>query len=188
VTVIVIGTVGMFAVCNYIHQNEYGRLKNTGEQLKDVGRFHMDEADKAYRMGNTQVADKHLTQAHKAFDRSRATFEKVISMQPISDFANTGAYFIGIDYYLEHKPEECIKAFERLIRNYPNSHYIPRAYYHIGLSYNHLSAQESDLEKKKELLDKAIENMKTLLYKYPNDQFATFARDWLTQHILTLAK
>lgn len=87
-----------------------------------------------------------------------------------SDRAQTAAYYVAITYYLEHKDDEAIIAFNDLIRRFPLSSRVPEAEYHIGLCLLR-SGQKAQ----------GIETMQTLQKRYPNTQWAGYASERLQE-------
>jgi TolA-binding protein len=88
----------------------------------------------------------------------------------VSTFARDSSYFYAISYYLEGDYQKAIEALLRLITDFPESPVVAEAYYHIGLSYTKLND-----------MNRAREAYKFLIDTYPDKQWATYARERLTE-------
>ena len=71
-------------------------------------------------------------------------FQEVIDMNPRGRSADDAQYAIASSWVWSIKtgdteaPQQAIEAFQKLIRSYPNSHYIPRAHYWLGRCYAYI--------------------------------------------------
>lgn len=71
-------------------------------------------------------------------------FQEVIDMNAQGPLADDAQYAIGSSWVWSIKvgdteaPYQAIEAFQKLIRNYPNSRYVPRAHYWLGRCYTYI--------------------------------------------------
>ena len=72
-------------------------------------------------------------------------FEKVIDRDPHGPFADNAQYAIASSWVWSIKadvpeaPQQAIEALQKLVRTYPNSQYVPHAYYWLGRCYDHIN-------------------------------------------------
>ena len=73
-----------------------------------------------------------------------AEFQEVIDADVQGPLADDAQYAIASSWLWSIKtgdieaPQRAIEAFQKLIRTYPNSQYVPRAYYWLGRCYNYI--------------------------------------------------
>lgn len=99
---------------------------------------------------------KKAAQRHAAYARGQtyataaewraliSEFQKVIDMDPQGQMADDAQYAIGSSWVWSIKagdteaPWQAIEAFQELILTYPNSRYVPWAYYWLGRCYDYI--------------------------------------------------
>ena len=85
---------------------------------------------------------KHATAAE--WRKLISEFQEVIDMDAQGPAADDAQYAIASSWVWSIKagdteaPYQAIEAFQKLIRNYPNSPYVPRAHYWLGRCYTHI--------------------------------------------------
>ncbi|NJD06395.1 MAG: tetratricopeptide repeat protein [Methylococcaceae bacterium] len=67
------------------------------------------------------------------YSEARDNFKKILDKYPLSGVADQAGYYFAITHYMEGHCEPTIAGFEDLIKRYPESVWVPEAYYHIGL-------------------------------------------------------
>jgi tol-pal system protein YbgF len=102
------------------------------------------------------------------FDLARQGFQEYVDTFPKTDLSDDAAYWIGECYAAQKKPREAIAAWERLIRQYPNSDKGAAAHLKKGLA--HL-----DLGEKAQ----AIVEIQFVVHEYPRSDEAKSARQRL---------
>jgi tol-pal system protein YbgF len=102
------------------------------------------------------------------FDLARQGFQEYLDTYPKTDLSDDSAYWIGECYAAQKKPREAIAAWERLIRQYPDSDKAAAAHLKKGLA--HL-----DLGEKAQ----AIVELQFVVHEYPRSDEAKSARQRL---------
>ena len=77
-------------------------------------------------------------------------------------------YFYAICFFKEERYQDVIKEFKSFITKYPQSDYVPEAYYHIGISYQTLK----DNPHAKKAFEKVIKD-------FPASRWAGFSKEAL---------
>ena len=88
------------------------------------------------------------------YEKARMLFAEVTLSDQKTKLAEYAAFFQAICLFKEQKFKRAIRKFEKIIREYPQSDYVPEAYYHIGLSYRSLN----NPEKAKSSFEKVIKD------------------------------
>ena len=88
------------------------------------------------------------------YEKARMLFAEVTLSDQKTKLAEYAAFFQAICLFKEQKFKRAIRKFEKIIREYPQSDYVPEAYYHIGLSYRALN----NPEKAKSSFEKVIKD------------------------------
>ena len=72
-------------------------------------------------------------------------FEKVVATDPQGPFADNAQYAIASSWVWSitagdpEAPHQAIEAFQKLVRTYPNSQYVPHAHYWLGRCYDYIN-------------------------------------------------
>jgi TolA-binding protein len=84
------------------------------------------------------LRDGILLKDLKEFSEARGNFKRVLEKYPMAGVADQASYYHAITYYMEDDCAQTIPAFKQLISQYPESVWVPEAYYHIGLCHRKL--------------------------------------------------
>jgi tol-pal system protein YbgF len=114
------------------------------------------------------------------FDRARADFfaghwglalegfETYVKMFPRTEFADDAQYYIGDTYYSQGDFESAVRAYDRVISDYPDGDKVPGAYYKRGLSLQELG-----------LVDLARQSFEFAVKNYPDTPAGIMAKQRL---------
>ena len=119
----------------------------------------------AYKNGLEELEAGDALYAAKKFNEAEILF-------PQSEYAPKSALMAAYAYYTQNYYGDAIAELTRFLRVYPNHEDIVYAEYLLGLCY-----YEQIVDEKKDLnsIIKAKKTFKTLIFKYPNTEFATDA-------------
>ena len=84
------------------------------------------------------LRDGILLKDLKEFAQARGNFKRVLEKYAMAGVADQASYYYAITYYMEDNCDRTIAAFNQLIGQYPESVWVPEAYYHIGLCHRKL--------------------------------------------------
>jgi len=96
-------------------------------------------------------------------------FEKLLQENPNTSLSDNCQYWIGECYYSLGKYDQAIMEFEKVF-TFPNSNKEDDAQLKIGMSYMKLGNKQ-----------RAKDNFKTLIEKYPNSEYISLAKRFLRQ-------
>ncbi|MEZ4699001.1 MAG: tetratricopeptide repeat protein [Rhodothermales bacterium] len=129
------------------------------------------EAIQAYQQVGGQDSDDYaLYQIGQAYNNAGeqldaiATFRKLLSDFPESDWKEEAQYNLGYLYFLNQNYTQAISAYESLIKNYPRDPLAAKSQYGIG-----------DALFNAERLDEAVAAYEKVLREYPDSPFAADA-------------
>jgi len=100
----------------------------------------------------------------KKWDKARQCFEKILSISPVSGPAEHAYYYLAIGDYLDKNWEPCIDRFNQLIQRFPETRYLPEAYFHRAICYENLG--------QKRLSETEIQKLMT---EFPRTPWAAYA-------------
>jgi outer membrane assembly lipoprotein YfiO len=105
----------------------------------------------------------------KQYRKAIEIFEKIISHAPFGQYSEVSQLDIGKTYMLLDEREKANDAFEKLLKEYPDSSHCEEALFLEGVNHEKLS-KRSDYDQKE--TDKAIEKYQKFLSTYPASAYA----------------
>ena len=166
---------------------QVGNYPSTIHYLSKVTTDKDEMSENAYlHLGNSYIKTKDITNARLAYEASlRTSFNKTVREEALYNYALTT---------LETTSAfgESIKAFEQLLKEYPNSKYVDNAYDYLTSVYmttkNYEAAYES-IQKIKNPNAKLLETKQYLLYQIGTEAFMqsnmTKAIDYFTMSLVS---
>ena len=103
-----------------------------------------------------------------SYDLSRQGFEEYLKSYPDTELSDNAQYWIGESYYVQRKFSEAIKAFDKVIQNYPKGDKVAAA--ELKKAYSLLESKNTEA---------GIRVLKLLIVKYPGSDSAQLAKDRL---------
>ena len=169
---------------SYFETKDYG---NAAKYLSKTTTEKDEMSENAYlHLGNSYVKLKDINNARLAYEASlRTNFNKTVREEALYNYALT-------TFQTTSAFGESIKAFEQLLKEFPNSKYTDEAYNYLTTVYmttkNYESAYES-IQKIKQPNAKLIETKQYLLYQIGTEAFMqnnmTKAIDYFTLSLLS---
>jgi tol-pal system protein YbgF len=96
-------------------------------------------------------------------------FRDFLINYPESEYADNAAYYLGLCYQQQGRPDQAIQAFDEVINLWPNADMTPVAYFKKGSTELELQRNEA-----------AISTFRKLIQLFPDSQEASVARQELT--------
>ena len=103
-----------------------------------------------------------------SYDLSRQGFEEYLKNYPDTELSDNAQYWIGESYYVQRKFSDAIKAFDKVIQNYPKGDKVAAA--ELKKAYSLLESKNTEA---------GIRVLKLLIAKYPGSDSAQLAKDRL---------
>ena len=144
------------------------------------------QAEFEYEKGNFYYRKQDYTSAKKVFENVADDYEE-------TRFGPWGHYYLAKILEINNKPEDAVKKYENILKNFPNSDVIPRVNLSLGNMYFNIERFEetiayyqritSDPEKAGDILPYAMNNLieayeSTKLY----DEALKMARDYIERY------
>ncbi|MDD3627405.1 MAG: tetratricopeptide repeat protein [bacterium] len=105
----------------------------------------------------------------------------LFSISVFGDVSSEELFNSGKELFEEYKYSEAIGVFERVVNEFPEYVFVPKAYFEIGMCYYYkwdvIELKGEDREKV--IFDKAIENFRKVISGYPGSDIADDAQKWL---------
>jgi tol-pal system protein YbgF len=103
-----------------------------------------------------------------SYDLSRQGFEEYIKNYPDTELSDNAQYWIGESYYVQRKFPEAVKAFDRVLQDYPKGDKVAAA--SLKKAYSLLESKNTEA---------GIRELRLLIVKYPGSDSAQLAKDRL---------
>lgn len=122
------------------------------------------------QISDVEIYNSGLAQLSKEYNLLAVDdFSQLEYNHPYSSLVANSWVMMGYAYYKEHKYQEAIDAFEKLIKYQPNHKDVPYAIYMISMSYYD---QISPITRDQKMTELALKNMEKLVEKYPDTKYA----------------
>lgn len=106
------------------------------------------------------------------YEDARRIFEQLSAREPTSSLALDSLYYIAITYYLEKDYDRAAQRFQLLADEYPSSHWVPEARYHIGVCL----LEKGEVAKAKNVFEQVVKNhVGTVWHAYAQGRLAQLA-------------
>jgi tol-pal system protein YbgF len=103
-----------------------------------------------------------------SYDLSRQGFEEYLKNYPDTELSDNAQYWIGESYYVQRKFPEAVKAFDRVLQDYPKGDKVAAA--SLKKAYSLLESKNTEA---------GIRELRLLIVKYPGSDSAQLAKDRL---------
>ena len=103
-----------------------------------------------------------------SYDLSRQGFEEYLKNYPDTELSDNAQYWIGESYYAQRKFAEAVKAFDRVMQDYPRGDKVAAAA--LKKAYCLLESKNTEA---------GIRELRLLIVKYPSSDSAQLAKDRL---------
>ena len=103
-----------------------------------------------------------------SYDLSRQGFEEYLKNYPDTELSDNAQYWIGESFYVQRKFPEAIKAFDRVLQDYPRGDKVAAAA--LKKAYSLLESKNTEA---------GIKELRLLILKYPGSDSAQLAKDRL---------
>ncbi|MFN8007644.1 MAG: tol-pal system protein YbgF [Terriglobia bacterium] len=102
------------------------------------------------------------------YDLARQGFEEYVKTYPDTELSDNAQYWIGESFYVQRKFPDAIKAFDRVLQDYPKGDKAPAAA--LKKSYSLLESKNTEV---------GIKELRLLVARYPGTDSAQLAKDRL---------
>jgi tol-pal system protein YbgF len=103
-----------------------------------------------------------------SYDLSRQGFEEYLKNYPDTELSDNAQYWIGESYYVQRKFPDAVKAFDKVLQDYPKGDKGPAA--SLKKAYSLLESKNTEA---------GIRELRLLIGKYPGSDSAQLAKDRL---------
>ena len=103
-----------------------------------------------------------------SYDLSRQGFEEYLKSYPDTELSDNAQYWIGESYYVQRKFPDAVKAFDKVLQNYPKGDKVAAA--SLKKAYSLLESKNTEA---------GIRELRLLIVKYPGSDSAQLAKDRL---------
>jgi tol-pal system protein YbgF len=103
-----------------------------------------------------------------SYDLSRQGFEEYLKSYPDTELSDNAQYWIGESYYVQRKFPDAVKAFDKVLQDYPKGDKVAAA--SLKKAYSLLESKNTEA---------GIRELRLLIVKYPGSDSAQLAKDRL---------
>lgn len=146
------------------------RIREVLERQKSIGDELFTLAEREEK-GFTNIAKSLLSKSNA--EKAISVYEMVLKNDPYNLSAAEVQYRIGLCYQSIGKYKEAIKAFQKVIDNYPRSQWVDDAYYQIALSS---FSQSLEVPYDQTMTRRAREKLSEFEKRFPESEKAPIAR------------